>query len=262
MISSGVSPQAVVDPGAALGVDVSVGPFAVIESGVTIGDRSVIEPHAHIRTGTTIGAECQVFTGAALGAVPQDLKFGGEPTVVVVGDRTVIREYVTIHRGTAATGRTSVGSDCLLMAYVHVAHDCVVGDHVILANATQLGGHVSVDDWAILGGLTGVHQFQRIGKHAMIGAGARVIKDVPPYTLAGNEPLGFSGVNAVGLRRRGFNQGQIDAIREAYRMIYHSGMNIGDGTRAVSELYEDDPEVEEIIRFIRESQRGVIPVSR
>ena len=257
-----IHPQAVVDSGADFGEGVTIGPFAVVESGVVIGDGTVVEPHAHIRSGVTIGRDCAIFTGAAIGAVPQDLKFGGEETQVVVGNNTTIREYVTIHRGTAATGVTTVGSDCLLMAYVHVAHDCRVGDHVILANGVQLGGHVSVDDWAILGGLTGVHQFQRIGKHAMIGAGARVIKDVPPYTLAGNEPLGFSGVNAIGLRRRGFDQPTIDGIREAYRLIYHSGMNIGDGTRAVAELYVDDEEVGEIVHFIQQSQRGVIPVSR
>ncbi len=253
---------AVVDDGAVLDSGVQVGPFAIIEKGVVLGAGTVVEPHVHIRTGTTIGEECTIFTGAAIGAVPQDLKFGGETTTVEIGDRTIVREYVTIHRGTSATGVTKVGSDCLLMAYTHIAHDCRVGDHVILANGVQLGGHVSIDDWAILGGLTGVHQFQRIGKHAMIAAHARVVKDVPPFTLAGNEPLGFSGVNAVGLHRRGFTQGRIDVIREVYRLIYNSGMNIGDGTRAVAELYAEDVEALDIISFIQESQRGVIPVSR
>lgn len=254
--------QSVVSEGATLGAGVEIGPFAIVENDVMIGDGTVVEPHCHIRAGTTIGADCTIFSGAVIGAVPQDLKFGGEASTVEIGDRTVIREYVTIHRGTVATGATKVGSDCLLMAYSHIAHDCRVGNNVILANVVQLGGHVSIDDWAILGGLTGVHQFQRIGKHAMVAASARVVKDVPPYTLAGNEPLRFIGVNAVGLHRRGFKQGSIDVIREAYRLIYKSGMNIGDGTRAVAELYAEDSEVAEIISFIQQSQRGVIPVSR
>lgn len=257
-----VHSSAVVSEGVTLGSGVSIGPFAVVESGVEIGDSSVIEAHVHLRTGARIGSGCHIFTGASIGAVPQDLKFGGEESIAEIGDGTVIREYVTVHRGTSATGRTRVGSNCLLMAYVHVAHDCVVGDNVILANAVQLGGHASVDNWAILGGLTGVHQFQRIGKHVMIGAGARVIKDVPPYSLAGNEPLGFSGINAIGLKRRGFEHGTIERIREAYRIIYQSGLHIGDGVRAVAELYSEDAPVEEIVRFAQESQRGIIPLSR
>lgn len=257
-----IHPSAVVSDGAVVAENVSIGPFVVVEENVVIGEDSIIEAHAHIRSGARIGRSCHVFTGASIGAVPQDLKFGGEESLVEIGPRTVIREYATVHRGTAATGRTQVGADCLLMAYVHVAHDCVVGDNVILANAVQLGGHASVDDWAILGGLTGVHQFQRIGKHVMIGAGARVIKDVPPYSLAGNEPLGFSGVNAVGLKRRGFDQETIEKIREAYRIIYQSGLHLGDGVRAVAELYSDEEAVAEIVTFARASQRGVIPLSR
>ena len=259
---SQISPLAVVHEDAYIGENVRIDPFVVIEEDVVIGAGTHVQPYSHICAGTRIGHDCRIFTGAAIGGVPQDLKFGGEPTNVFIGDRTVVREYATIHRGTSATNRTVVGSDCLLMAYTHIAHDCVIGDHVVLANSVQLGGHVHVDDWAILGGLTGVHQFERIGKHAMVGAGFRVMKDVPPYALAGNEPLGYSGVNVIGLRRRGFTAEIIERIRDAYRIIYQAGMNIGDGVRAVDELFAGDPEIEEITSFIGKSERGVIPLSR
>ena len=175
---------AVVHPDASIGDNVIVEPFVVIEENVVVGNGTHIQAHAHIKSGTRIGEDCKIFTGAALGATPQDLKFAGEESVVIIGDRTVIREYVTVHRGTSATGKTVVGNDCLIMAYCHVAHDCIVGNNVILANAVQLGGHAEVGDWAIVGGLTGVHQFEKIGKHAMVGAGFRVMKDVPPFALS------------------------------------------------------------------------------
>ncbi|HVK40310.1 MAG TPA: acyl-ACP--UDP-N-acetylglucosamine O-acyltransferase [Candidatus Kapabacteria bacterium] len=257
-----ISPRAEVDPEAIIGDGVRIGPFAVIEADVEIGDGVEIFPHAHISSGARIGRDCRIFTGAAIGGVPQDLKFGGERTLAIIGERTVVREYVTIHRGTAAHGRTVVGSDCLLMAYCHVAHDCEIGDRVITANAVQLGGHVQIDDWAIIGGLTGVHQFERIGCHAMVGAGFRVMKDVPPYALAGNQPLGFSGVNVIGLQRRGFSEETIDTIRQVYRIIYQSGLNMGEGVERVALSFDNVPEVDTILEFFRASERGVIPLSR
>jgi UDP-N-acetylglucosamine acyltransferase len=257
-----ISPRADVHPGATLGEGVRIGSFAVIEEDVEIGDGVEIYPHAHISSGARIGRDCRIFTGAAIGGVPQDLKFAGERTLAFVGERTVVREYVTIHRGTVAHGRTVVGSDCLLMAYCHVAHDCEIGDRVIMANAVQLGGHVRIDDWAIIGGLTGVHQFERIGKHAMVGAGFRVMKDVPPYALAGNQPLGFSGVNVIGLQRRGFSEESIETIRQAYRLIYQSGLNMGEGIERVALTFDGVAEVDEILEFFRASERGVIPLSR
>lgn len=257
-----ISPRADVDPDAIIGEGVRIGPFAVIEADVVIGDGVEILPHAHISSGARIGRDCRIFTGAAIGGVPQDLKFGGERTLAIIGERTVIREYVTIHRGTAAHGQTVVGSDCLLMAYCHVAHDCEIGDRVIMANAVQLGGHVRIDDWAIIGGLTGVHQFERIGCHAMVGAGFRVMKDVPPYALAGNQPLGFSGVNVIGLQRRGFGEETIERIRQAYRTIYQSGLNMGEGVERLALMFDGVPEIDEILEFFRTSERGVIPLSR
>jgi UDP-N-acetylglucosamine acyltransferase len=257
-----ISPRADVDSGAIIGDGVRIGSFAVIEADVEIGDGVEIYPHAHISSGARIGRECRVFTGAAIGGVPQDLKFAGEQTLAIIGERTVVREYVTVHRGTSAHGRTVVGSDCLLMAYCHVAHDCEIGDRVIMANAVQLGGHVSIDDWAIIGGLTGVHQFERIGKHAMVGAGFRVMKDVPPYALAGNQPLGFSGVNVIGLQRRGFSEETIETIRQVYRTIYQSGLNMGEAVERAAISFDSSSEVDEILEFFRSSERGVIPLSR
>jgi UDP-N-acetylglucosamine acyltransferase len=262
MAETAISPLASVHPGAVIGEGVRIDPFAVIEENVVIGNGVHIQPHVHLSPGARIGNECVIFTGAAIGAVPQDLKFGGEETVAVIGDRTVVREYVTVHRGTTARRETLVGKDCLLMAYTHVAHDCIVGDHVILANAVQLGGHVHIDDWAILGGLTGVHQFERVGKHAMVGAGFRVMKDVPPFALAGNHPLGFSGINAIGLRRRGFSEETLAVIDEVYRLIYQSGYNIGDGVAQAEEQFGEYPDARDIIDFIRGSKRGIIPFSR
>lgn len=257
-----ISPLACVHPNASVGVGVRIDPFVVIEDNVVIGDGVHVQAHSHLRSGARIGNECIIYTGASIGAVPQDLKFRGEETTAQIGDRTIIREYVTVHRGTTSRNQTVVGSDCLLMAYCHIAHDCIVGDHVILANAVQLGGHAEIGDWVIVGGLTGVHQFERIGKHAIVGAGFRVMKDVPPYAKAGNQPLGYSGINTIGLRRRGFSEETITLISNVYRLIYQSGYNIGDGLRVVEEKYQGIPEVVEIVEFFRASERGVISLSR
>jgi UDP-N-acetylglucosamine acyltransferase len=257
-----ISPLASIHPGAELGQGVRIDPFVVIEENVVIGDNSHVQSHAHLRSGARIGRNCTIYTGAAIGGQPQDLKFKGEETIVTVGDDTVIREYVTLNRGTSARGVTEIGSNCLIMAYCHVAHDCIVGDNVIMANAVQLGGHVQIGEWAFIGGLTGIHQFERVGRHAMVAAGFRVMKDVPPYARAGNHPLGFSGVNSIGLKRRGFTEEQIDRITDIYRLIYLSGHNIGDGLGVVEEKYPGVAEADEIVAFIRGSQRGVIPLSR
>lgn len=257
-----ISPHSVVHPDAVIGADVRIDPFAVIEANVVVGSGTHVGAHAHLCSGARIGEQCAIFTGASIGAVPQDLKFSGEETEAIVGDRTVVREYVTIHRGTSATTKTIVGSDVLLMAYTHVAHDCRVGDHVILANGVQLGGHVEVGEWVIIGGLTGVHQFERIGRHAMVGAGFRVMKDVPPYALAGNEPLGFSGINALGLKRRGFTAEAIEQIRSLYRLIYRSGLNVADALERMRMEHPDDDVATEISDFITASKRGIIPLSR
>lgn len=250
---------AVVSPSATIGQDVRIGPFCVVEDDVVIGDRTTLISHVVLGNGARIGSDVVIHPQAVIATAPQDLKYANEPTQAIIGDRTVIRESVTVNRGTVASGITRVGSDCLLMAYVHVAHDCVVGDHVIMANGVQLGGHVEVGDWAIIGGLTGVHQFCRIGAHSMIGACSRVVKDVPPFTLSGKEPLTVEGINAVGLRRRGFTDDSVRAIDEFYDVLLRSGFNTSDGLRAYEERLDGyiDPAVARCIEFIRTSKRGI-----
>jgi UDP-N-acetylglucosamine acyltransferase len=247
-----------VHPEAIIGENVTIGAFAVVDRNVVIGDNTCIYPHAVVLEGARIGKNCQVFPGAVLSAIPQDLKFSGEETICEIGDNTTVRECVTVNRGTAAKGKTVVGNGCLLMAYSHVAHDCILKDYVILGNATQLAGEVEVDDYAILSGGTLVHQFCRIGKHTMLQGGSRTPKDIPPYVIAGREPLTFSGVNIVGLRRRNFTNEQITGIQEIYRTLYQLGMNNSDAVKYMEENLSDSPEKEEVIRFITSSKRGII----
>ena len=205
-----IDQRAIVSPKAQLGNNVSVGPFTIIEDDVVIGDGCRIASNALIANGARIGRNCTIHHGAVISNAPQDLKYAGEITLAEIGDNTIIREFVTVHRGTAETGKTVVGSDCLLMANAHVAHDCRVGNKCILSNVVALGGHVTLGDWVIIGGLTPVHQFVAYGSHAMIGGGFRAVQDVPPYVLGGREPLRYEGVNKIGLRRRGFTQEQIE----------------------------------------------------
>jgi UDP-N-acetylglucosamine acyltransferase len=259
-MNPGIDPRSIVNPQAILGEDVSVGAFTIIEAGAVVGDRCVIGSNALIAGGARIGKECKVHHGAVIGHEPQDLKYAGEITTCEIGDRTVIREYATLHRGTGEGGRTVIGSESLLMGYVHIAHDCIIGDHVILANAAMIAGHCEVGDHAIIGGITPVHQFVKIGAHAMIGGGLRVPKDVPPYILAGQEPLIFQGLNSTGLRRRGFSREVLDGLEKAYGLIYRSGLNVSQALKKI----EEDPklcgvmEVRHVIDFVRSSKRGIL----
>ena len=248
-----IHPSAMVDPGAELGEGVEVGPGAIIGPGVRIGDGSRIGAYVLIERDTTLGAGCRVFHGAVLGTDPQDLKYAGEPTELVVG------EYATLNRGTSASGRTRVGSDCLLMAYTHVAHDCELGDHVILSNSVNMAGHVTIGDWAIVGGVTPIHQFVRIGEHAFVGGGSRIPQDVPPYCRAAGNPPKMYGLNSVGLERRGFPPEVRQALKRAYRAIFMSGLNVSQGLeKAVVEAGPDPaPEVGRLLDFIRTSERGI-----
>jgi UDP-N-acetylglucosamine acyltransferase len=257
MILADAHPTAVIDPSAELDEGVVIGPYAVIGPNVMVGSGTQIGAHAIIARDTTVGRDCSIHSGAVLGGDAQDLKYAGEPAQLVVGDRTTIREFVTLNRGTAARGRTEIGNDCLLMAYVHVAHDCVIGDHVVLANAVNMGGHVEIDDWAIVGGLTAIHQFVRIGAHAFIGGSAAVQKDVAPYVKAAGNPLRLYGLNSLGLQRRGFSDAARSELKRAYRLIFHSNLNVTQALeRARSEL-PPLPEVERLIAFIQGSTRGV-----
>lgn len=252
-----VHPTAVVDPSVELGADVVVGPYTVIGPNVVIGNGTRIGPHVLIERDTVIGADCQIHKGAVLGTDPQDLKFEGEETQLIIGDRTVVREYATLNRGTAAHGRTEIGNDCLLMAYVHVAHDCVLGDHVILSNAVNMGGHVIIEDWAIVGGLTAIHQFVRIGCHAFVGGASRVQKDVAPYVRAAGSPLATFGLNTVGLQRRGFSDEVRLALKRAYRLIFNSTLNVTQALRRARQELPPVPEVEHMLAFIEASERGI-----
>ena len=255
---SGISAQAYVHPEARIGENVVVEPFVFVDKNVEIGDGTLIMSGANIRYGSRIGKGCRIFPGAVVGGIPQDLKFKGEDSLVIIGDNTTIRECTTVNRGTASKGYTKVGNNCLLMAYSHVAHDCIVNDYVILGNATQLAGEVEVDHHAILSGGTLVHQFSRIGAHVMIQGGTRLGKDIPPYIIAGREPVCYSGVNLVGLRRSGFSNEKINEIQEIYRTIYQAGFNFTDAINKIEKEFEETPEMRIIVNFVKGSPRGIV----
>ena len=255
-----IHPLASVSPDARLGDNIEIGPYAVIDADVEIGDGCKILPHAVIFSYVKMGRDCTVFPGAVVGAIPQDLKYEGEVTYVEIGDRVTIRECATINRGTAASGKyvTKIGDDTLVMSYVHVAHDCVIGNHCILVSKVALAGETEVEDGAILGGGTMAHQFSHIGTHAMVGAGFKIVKDIPPYVLAGREPVCFEGVNRVGLSRRGFSEEKINEIKDIYETLYFKGMNVSDACAYIEENFAETEERNTILNFIRNSKRGII----
>jgi UDP-N-acetylglucosamine acyltransferase len=253
-----IHPTAIVHPGARLGAGVSVGPYTVIEEHVTIGDRTVIGTHCVIEGRTTIGSECRIFTGAVIGSIPQDLKYKGETSELLIGDRNKIREYVTINPGTeGGGGKTVIGSDCLFMAYAHVAHDCVIGNHVIMANSAALAGHITVEDRATIGGLVGVHQFVRIGTLAFIGGCSRVVQDVPPYATCVGYPVKIFGLNNEGLRRAGTSSEAKQQLHRAFKILFHSKLSMSHALTQVEQGADHAPEVRHLLAFIRQSKRGV-----
>jgi UDP-N-acetylglucosamine acyltransferase len=247
-----------VHPEAKIGNNVVIEPFVTIEKNVEIGDNSWIGANAVIKEFTKIGKNCRIFHGAVVGAIPQDLKFKGEETWVFIGDNTTIRECVTVNRGTAAKGDTRVGSNCLLMAYSHVAHDCRIGNQVIIGNATQIAGEVDIDDFAILSGACLVHQFVHIGSHVIVQGGSKIGKDVPPYITAGREPLVFAGINAIGLRRRNFSNEQIQTIQDTYRILYAKGFNTTQALEQIEKELVNNNEKETVVQFVKNSKRGII----
>lgn len=250
--------QANIHPGAKIADGVIVEPFATICENVEIGEGSWIGPNVVIMDGARLGKNCKVFPGAVISAIPQDIKYQGEDTIVEIGDNTTIRECVTINKGTKAKGKTSVGKNSLLMAYVHVAHDCRIGDQVILVNNATLGGEVEIDDFAIVSAASLIHQFCRIGKHVMLQGGSRVGKDVPPFITAGRIPLGYEGLNSIGLKRRGFLTGKITEIQEIYRIIFHGGYNNTQAWEYIEKKFPPSEERDEILGFMKESKRGLI----
>lgn len=243
---------------AKIGNNVSVKDFTIIEDDVVIGNNVEIGSNVYIANGARIADNVKIHHGAVVSTVPQDLKFSGEDTVFEIGEGTVIREYATLNRGTKESGKSSLGKNCFIMAYTHIAHDCHIGNNVIIANSVQMGGHVEIGDWAIIGGIVPIHQFTKIGIHVMIGGGFRTVKDVPPYALAGNSPLKFEGINTVGLRRRGFTNKQISDIKTAYDIIYYSGYNVSDAVKKINESDSISDEVKIILKFIAESKRGLV----
>lgn len=253
-----ISKLAYVHPKARLAENITVEPFAYISDNAEIGEGTWIGPNSTILPGARIGRECRIFPSAVISGIPQDLKFRGEESTAEIGDGTTIREGVTVNRGTAASGRTIIGRNCLLMAYAHVGHDCKIGNNCILGNGTGLAGEVMVDDWAILSAGSLVHQFARIGGHVMIGGGSKVRTDVPPFIKADRDPLAYMGINTVGLKRRGFEKERIDSIHNIYRAIYQKEMNVSQALGYIEKEFTPSPDREYIIQFIRKSERGII----
>ncbi len=253
-----IHPTAVVHPGAELGKDVEVGPYSIISEDVIIDDGCKLKSHVVIDRGARLGKNITVYTGAVLSTPPQDLKYKGEKTYLEIGDNTTIREYATLNRGTTHSNRTRVGKNCLLMAYVHVAHDCVIGNNVILSNAVNMAGHVEIGDFAGIGGITAIHQFVHIGPHCFIGGGFRVVKDVPPYVLAMGEPLQYGGLNTTGLTRRGFSPETQADIKRAYKVVFRSNYTKKEALEVLRRDFRNSAEVQEIADFWEKSERGLI----
>ena len=253
-----ISPLAYIHPEAQIGQNVEIGPFVYIDKNVIIGDNNTIMPNANILYGSRIGNNNRIFPGAVIGAIPQDLKFKGEETTAEIGDNNTIRENVTINRGTAAKGKTIVGSNNLLMEGVHVAHDAIIGNGCIIGNSTKFAGEIIIDDYSIISASVLMHQFCRVGGYGMIQGGSRFSKDIPPFIIAGRDPIAYCGINIVGLRRRGFSKELIENIHNAYSIIYNSGKNTAEALEQVKQDVPMSPEIEYIISFIENSQRGII----
>jgi UDP-N-acetylglucosamine acyltransferase len=251
-------PLAYVHPGAKIAKNVVIEPFANIDNNVVIGEGTWIGSNVTIMEGARIGKNCSIFPGSVIAAIPQDLKFDGEDTTAEIGDNTTIRECVTINRGTTSRMKTKIGSNCLIMAYSHIAHDCVVGDHCIFSNNSTLAGHINIGDHVILAGMTAVHQFCSIGNHAFVAGGSLVRKDIPPFVKAAREPISYVGINSVGLRRRGFSAEKIREIQDIYRILYQKSYNNTQATQIIEAEMEATPERDEILQFIKDSQRGIM----
>ena len=258
-MSGAIHPTAVIAPDAVLAEGVEIGAFTVIGAGVEIGPNTKVGPHVVINGPTRIGADNRIFQFSSIGDAPQDKKYKGEPTRLEVGDRNVIRECVTLNRGTTKDqGVTRIGSDNLFMAYAHVAHDCQIGNQCVLANNATLGGHVHLGDWVIMGGLSAIHQFCKVGAHAFIANNAAVTRDVPPYVMTVGQPAAAHSVNSEGLKRRGFTPEQIRNIRNAFRLLYRSGLKLADATAQLEVLAREQPEIKPIVDFLPTSTRSIV----
>jgi UDP-N-acetylglucosamine acyltransferase len=258
MTAQRIHPTAIISPSAELAPDVEVGAFAIVGDNCTVAEGCTIAPRATLERNVALAPSVQIGMGSILGGPPQDLKFAGEETTVEIGEGTVIREYTTINRGTSQSFKTTVGRNCLLMSYVHLAHDCHIGNNVILSNVVQLAGHVTVEDRAILSGLSAVHQFVRIGRQSFIGGCSRVSKDIPPFLKAVGNPVKLYGLNTVGLQRGGMDETTIRELKRAYRLLFRSDLNITQAIERAQNEIEGLPEVGELIRFVEASERGVV----
>jgi len=253
-----IHPTAIVSSNAKIGKNVEIEPYAIIHDDVEIGNDCFIGAHTGIYNGARIGNEVKIFQNTSIANNPQDLKYANEKTFLYIGDKTIIREFTALHRGTTATGKTEIGSNCLIMALSHVAHDCKIGNNVIIAGGVMIAGHVNVEDNVVVGGLVAVHQFGKIGQHAMVGGGSMANADIPPYCMTSGYPARFMGLNIVGLRRRNFSNQDIEAIKETYRIFYNSGLLHTEALEKIKELFPNNPYVKNIIDFISTSKRGIM----
>ena len=258
MTAQRIHPTAIIAPDADIAGDVEIGAFAIIGEGCTIDSGCVIAPRATLERNVTLGRGVKVGIGTVLGGAPQDLKYAGEETTVEVDDGTVIREYATINRGTSHSFKTTVGTNCLIMSYVHIGHDCRIGNSVILSNVVQLAGHVTIEDKAIISGVSAVHQFARIGRHSFIGGMSRVSKDIPPFLKAVGNPVKLYGLNTIGLQRSGMDEEIIRELKRAYRLLFRSDLNVTQAIERAQTEIEPLAEVKELIRFVEASERGVV----
>ena len=259
---SKIHSTAVVHPNAKIGKDVVIGPHAVIGEHVTIGDGTQIGANVVISGWTTIGKRCEIYPSASIGSEPQDLKFKGEKSYCTIGDETVIREFVTISRATGEGEETRVGNNCLLQACTHVAHNCIVGNNVIMSNCAGLAGHAIVEDRVVIGGLAGVHQFVKIGRNAMVGGMAKIVQDIPPYVIADGQPGRVVGLNSVGLARAGISQDVRSDLKKAFRILYRSGLSLADAIAEMEMKLDSSPEIENMLRFLRNADRGIMRTRR
>lgn len=253
-----IHPTAIISPKAQIGNDVEIGPYCIIEDNVTLGDRCKLHSHVVIHGHSEIGQENEFFPFAAIGIKSQDLKYAGEPTALIIGDRNTFRENCTVHRGTSEGNPTCIGSDNLCLAYSHIAHDCILGNHIILSNNGSLAGHVRVDDYAIISGISAVHQFCRVGAHSITGGLAKIVKDIPPFTVVDGNPASVRGINHIGLQRRGFSESDIRALRNVYKKLFlKKGLNLNTAISELSEELRQNPQVKHLLEFIETSERGV-----
>lgn len=257
-MSTTIHPTAIIEPGVEIGADVKIGPYTVIEGDVTIGDRTEIGSHVAIAEGTRIGSDSRIFKGAAIGLIPQDKKYSDEKTYTFIGNNTLIREFVTVNRGSAANGETRIGDDCWIMAYCHFAHDCLIGNNVTISNGMQMAGHVTVGNFVTIGGVCSFHQFTKVGDYAFVQASSYITQDILPFALTGADPVRIADINKIGLERRGFSEERRRDIKRAYKTLFREDRTLDEAVKQLTETYPANPDIQNILTFIKGSTRGLI----